>query len=632
MIDEYLKAKKSGEKAFHQAVLRGKYPYISCLEDILEGKTITEKKIGTFDIPLAMVQGTRTRGRANAFAPNYMPLQDRDSEFAYKWINVYNAQTSRGIDDPIKVYEYRHRFYVQEGNKRVSVFRWLGMRTAAAEVYRVSDGEEDPLYEEFLEFYRNVPLYELDFSETGRYRSFIRLLGRQPDEAWKAEDVQRLKSTYYLFEQQFMKCFPDSEDSISDAFFLYISVYGYEQLHSKGSSVISDNLKKLKKEIEVKESSESVVLVEDPDEKKSSSLLDILPVFNSQRALFVSFIYDSDAESSASVFEHEIGRILLEHTPELQIHTAKYEFCDTEDKLEQALDHAAITSDIVFTILPTQMNAALKAAVKHPDTIFMNCSLNLKVNAVRSYAVRTYEAKFLLGALAAVFSDTHRIAYIADYPIYGTIADINAFAIGASMIDPDVRVYLCWSEALDSEQMNYLKEQDISVFSGPDSLHQENNTTKYGIYRIGEDGSVINLAEPVINWAVFYRKLIGMIRSGSWNTRETDNKSVNYWWGMSADVLDVKISGSLPYATRKLILLLKQALIKEALNPFSGELHSQTGIVQDKYSGILSNEEIITMDWLNDNIIGSIPTFSSLNETARQMADVSGVRKVRETK
>ena len=143
---------------------------------------------------------------------------------------------------------------------------------------------------------------------------------------------------------------------------------------------------------------------------------------------------------------------------------------------------------------------------------------------------------------------------------------------------------------------------------------------------------MINLAEPVINWAVFYRKLIGMIRSGSWNTRETDNKSVNYWWGMSADVLDVKISGSLPYATRKLILLLKQALIKEALNPFSGELHSQTGIVQDKYSGILSNEEIITMDWLNDNIIGSIPTFSSLNETARQMADVSGVRKVRETK
>ena len=47
-----------------------------------------------------------------------------DTEFAAKWAGLCAAHLSdEGIRDPIKCYEYLGNFYVQEGNKRVSVLK-----------------------------------------------------------------------------------------------------------------------------------------------------------------------------------------------------------------------------------------------------------------------------------------------------------------------------------------------------------------------------------------------------------------------------------------------------------------------------------------------------------------------------
>ena len=50
-----------------------------------------------------------------------------------------------------------------------------------------------------------------------------------------------------------------------------------------------------------------------------------------------------------------------------------------------------------------------------------------------------------MGAIAGAMAENNKIAYIADYPIYGAIANINAFALGAKMINPRAKVYLEWS-------------------------------------------------------------------------------------------------------------------------------------------------------------------------------------------
>ena len=65
-----------------------------------------------------------------------------------------------------------------------------------------------------------------------------------------------------------------------------------------------------------------------------------------------------------------------------------------------------------------------------------------------------YEAKFLIGVLAGVMTDTNKIGYIADYPIFGMTANINAFALGVKMVNPKAKIYLEWSTLKENEHID----------------------------------------------------------------------------------------------------------------------------------------------------------------------------------
>ena len=56
-------------------------------------KTDTESQIplGTIEIPLDYVVGTKTTGRTPAFASNFMPLLPENTEFASKWVSLCMA-------------------------------------------------------------------------------------------------------------------------------------------------------------------------------------------------------------------------------------------------------------------------------------------------------------------------------------------------------------------------------------------------------------------------------------------------------------------------------------------------------------------------------------------------------------
>ena len=49
------------------------------------------------------------------------------------------------------------------------------------------------------------------------------------------------------------------------------------------------------------------------------------------------------------------------------------------------------------------------------------------------------------------------------------------------------------------------------------------------------------------------------------------------------------------------------------------------GIVREEGASPLTYEEIITMNWLNDNVIGSIPTSDEVDEIAKKTVSVIGV-------
>ena len=625
MNDVYNKARREGTKAFRQAVLEGKYPYIAALDEIIDTRSMHTSPAFVSVIPLSQVCGTKTAARKNAFACNFMPLMENGTEFAAKWTALYNHQTEEGVDDPILLYEYRHRFYVQEGNKRVSVFRFLEMPTVQAEIRRIIPEEEDEAYTEFLTFYKNAPLYEPFFQEAGRYRQLVKLTGRKWGEKWDEDAVSAFRSRWYRFAAAF-RTEDTSDEELSEAFLLYVSVYGYDRLRTDPETAMRKNIYLLKKELKARKNSDEVSLVETPPEEEENVLKKVLPVIPAGKpaTMTAAFIYDDAVTESSEVFEHETGRIILEHDSRSAVKTLKYEGCRTSEDAERALADASEKADVIFMTAPQYAEEILHSALLHPEIKYLCRTLNRKVSTVRSYDLKMYEVRFLMGILAALLSDNHMAAYIADVPVYGALSEINAFAVGAAMIDPEFRIYLDWSSVLDSSWKEQMSKLGIRTFCVADTIARE--STEYGLFSLEEDGSVRNIAAPVIRWGEYYKIIVRLIREGSWN-RQSAGKFINYWWGMNSGVLDIRITGRLPYQSAKMISLVRRGLIDGRVEPFGGELHSQERIVQSE--GRMRPEDIIAMDWLCDNIIGTIPPYHSLKQEARDLAETEGVSKVR---
>ena len=84
--------------------------------------------------------------------------------------------SERGHPEPVKAYEFMNEFYIEEGNKRVSVLKYFGAVSVPANVTRIippqNDDKETRIYYEFMDFYSLSEINDIWFSRIG---SFARL-------------------------------------------------------------------------------------------------------------------------------------------------------------------------------------------------------------------------------------------------------------------------------------------------------------------------------------------------------------------------------------------------------------------------------------------------------------------------
>ena len=132
---------------------------------------------------------------------------------------------------------------------------------------------------------------------------------------------------------------------------------------------------------------------------------------------------------------------------------------------------------------------------------------------------------------------------------------------------------------------------------------------------------------PVWHWGKFYEQII---RLAFKSTEEIESmkgkKAVNYWWGMSADVIDVICSENIPNGTRRLIEFLKNSIRAGSFHPFDGLIYAQDGSAKCTQGKSLKAEEIITMNWLAQNVVGYIPKIEEMNERAQELMQLQGIK------
>jgi basic membrane lipoprotein Med (substrate-binding protein (PBP1-ABC) superfamily) len=370
-----------------------------------------------------------------------------------------------------------------------------------------------------------------------------------------------------------------------------------------------------------------------PEEEKKQGLISKI-LSGPPKELKVAFVHDKSPLTSGWTYGHELGRLHVQRVFKQQIVTTAYEQAMEGDPLKVIEQAIADGNKTIFTTSPQLLPASLRAAVDHPEVTILNCSLNKSHRYIRTYYARMYEAKFIIGALAATLAKDDRVGYICDYPIYGQIAGINAFALGLQMVNPRARVFLEWSSIGGTDAANQrLTDRGIDLISAQDSARMDEGVqNSFGLYQLTQGKKTI-LAMPVWQWGVYYETIIRSILDHSFQSQyEESNKALNYYWGMSSGVVEIICSSKLPESTVKLVELLRKSICSGICNPFQGPLHLQDGSTIESKGREISLEQIINMDWLVSNVEGEIPTYDQLNDVGKATVNIVGVEKAAEDK
>ena len=336
--EEFAQALKLGQKEFKEASSAGKQRHPLVLEDILHGDLLESVvDVGLVEIPAERIIGVKTAGRVTAFSANFRPLLGQKTEFGVKWISLCEAHLGeKGITDPILCYEYLGNFYVQEGNKRVSVLRHFESPQIPGYVKRILPNKtEEPriqAYYEFLEFYKDAKLYQPQFRRPGDYGKLLKYLGKAKGEPWTEEERRTFRSYYHYFTEAFAAVGKDADVIPEEALLLWLEIYPYRNLASFSTRELKNSIATLWEDMVTNTKEESVKFQTIAEENEKNRL--ISRVISSWDQLNIAFVHQQTPDDSAWVFDHEMGKKHIEEIFGEKIKVRSYYGVSTPEQAE----------------------------------------------------------------------------------------------------------------------------------------------------------------------------------------------------------------------------------------------------------------------------------------------------------
>lgn len=623
--EHFEEARKLAIREYNRSVSSGQIGYLPSLEGILKDtEIVSQVDLGLIEIPLKKIIGTYTHLRSLSFARNFMPLIE--TEFRDKWSSLCSAHLREGIRDSVKVYEYMNWFYVIEGNKRVSVLKYFDAYSISARVTRLipkldEHNENMRLYYEFLKFNKATEIYSIWLTKEGSYDNLLNHLdGFVPESTYFNNKYKYFEIYIYnIFRKIYLSLGGDKLPiTTGDALLEYINIYGVPKKLDEEKLRI--RMKEFIKELEVMTNSDSVDLSTTPVENTSNKMINtITSLVIPRKKLKIAFAYARTIESSGWTYAHELGRLYLEDALGDQITTSYVENVpENNDAYKIFKQLAKEDNDIIFTTSPIYLNSTLKCALEFPQIKFFNCSEAHPYKHVSNYYGRTYEPRFLTGIIAGSMTKNNIIGYVATSPTPEVISSINAFALGAKMVNPYAVIKVIWTNEWNSrikftDAGSQLIKEGCDIICNRTLEVPHTVSHDYGVYSMlctidrlkGAPDKY--LATPIWNWGIFYEKIVKNILNETFKTIvdmfSGNTKLLNFWWGIDTGVVDLFYSKELiPSETQKLVNLMKKMIMNNAYNPFTGPTYDKEGNLKIASEEAASYEEILSMDWFVENV------------------------------
>jgi basic membrane protein A and related proteins len=286
------------------------------------------------------------------------------------------------------------------------------------------------------------------------------------------------------------------------------------------------------------------------------------------------------------------SQALKEKFPDLEILTA--ENVPEDDNATRVMEK--MISDgakIIFATSYGHLDPALKVAAAHPDVAVVQQGNFIKDSIPANsgtYFGTVYEPVYLAGIAAGKATKTNKLGYVYAFPIPQTIANINAFQLGAASVNPKVETLVVntsnWCDpAKQAEAAKSLFAQDVDVVT----QHQDCTATitkaaeEAGKMIVGYHADASSLAPKgwiagsEWSWADLYADVVTTALSGKFTgSKYNANYRVGYKDGGNPFVQS-KFGPMVDDATKTLITDTLKKISSPDGSPFAGPVLAQDG-------------------------------------------------------
>jgi basic membrane protein A len=332
--------------------------------------------------------------------------------------------------------------------------------------------------------------------------------------------------------------------------------------------------------------------------------------FAADSPMKVGFVYVSPIGDAGWSYAHDLGRQSIEAMDGVTTSFVE-DVPEGPDSERVMLNMARKNYNLIFATSYGYMDPMLKVAKQFPDIVFMHCSGFKTAKNMGNYFGRMYQARYLSGMVAGAMTQSKILGYVAAFPIPEVIRGINAFALGAQSVNPDVKVRVVWTKtwydpATEKEAAKSLLDVGADVIAQhQDSPAAQEAAQEKGVYSVGYNSDMSkfapksHLCAPIWNWSSFYKEMVEKVRQGTW-------KSASYWYGLEYGIVDITPMASMvPEAVQKRVLAKKAEIASGKAKVFLGPIKDQSGKLRIPKDTPATDPELLGMTWFVEGVVGT---------------------------
>ena len=294
------------------------------------------------------------------------------------------------------------------------------------------------------------------------------------------------------------------------------------------------------------------------------------------------------------------------------------ETAEAERVMERMISQGA---KLIFPTSFGHLTPALNVAKKHPDVVFVHqggLEPDPKVDNVGTYFGTVYEPVYLAGIAAAKATTSKKLGYIVAFPIPQTLANVNAFELGAQSVDPSITTTVVFTAnwcapATQAEAAKTLLSKGIDVLT----QHQDCTKTiietaeAAGAKSVGYHYDASSLAPKgwltgsEWNWGPMYTDIVTTVLDGGFAASKYNG---DYRVGLQTGdnpFVQSPFGAGVTDETKALIDTAKATITKDGI--FKGPLIDQSGKEVIPAGTTLDYAKVEQMDFLVKGVEGSIP-------------------------